>query len=119
MSVARTLEVTEATTVGASATATASTTVTATSTTASTTVSEATATTATATASTAVTTTTAAATTTRGVTTVWARSGVVETDWATTDLSTHHGLISSLGTLDGVEADVTETLGVAGLPVEY
>lgn len=111
-------EVAEAATVGAATTTAATST-------ASTTVAEATASTATSTTASAAvteattsTTATAASTTTAATTgiTVWAGGSVIETDWASTDISTHHVLHGVLGILNRREGDVSEALGVSGVP---
>lgn len=110
-----TLEVTEPSTVGASTTATARSTT-------SSTVAEAAATTTSATTASAVTkaTTTAASTTTTSTsTTVWARSSIIETDRASSNINTHHVVISILSILNGSEANVSETLWCTGLHISW
>lgn len=114
------LEVTETSTVGGASTA-ATGSATSTAVTESTTGS-ATATTATASASTAVTeattSSTATSTSTTGIT-LWAWGSVIETDWASSDISTHHVLHGGLSILNRLEGNVSEALWVSGVPMRY
>ncbi|KAB8292410.1 hypothetical protein EYC80_008140 [Monilinia laxa] len=108
------LEVTKATTVSASATSTTTGTTT-TSTASSTTVKSSTSTTTSATtsATTATATTSTEATT---LTALWTRSSIVESDWTTSDIGTHHSIIGSGSIFDGTEGNISESLRIASFP---